>query len=116
MYVRYIRKGEVTEYKNYKGIMLQDIVYDILTILIRNRNKIQTEEVLGEYHAGFRTHRLVIHQFFSMKQIFPSSYEFNLSSCMIFIDFNTAYDAISRKNLFENFWFPTGVHNFNNIF
>lgn len=95
------KKGDPTQCSNYRGIMLLNTTYKILTSIIRQRLSKYTEARLGEYQQGFRRGRSTIDAIHIMTQIIEKSYEHDIELHMLFIDFRQAFDSIRRNKLLE---------------
>ena len=95
------KKGDRTQCDNYRGICVLPTGYKILVKLIYQRLQEYTEEILGEYQAGFRRGRGTSDQIFILRQILEKYREFNKTSYHLFIDFKQAYDSIHRPSLWS---------------
>ena len=96
-----LKKGDITDCENYRGIALLEVVYKILSKLITKRMARVMENVVGDYQGGFRQGRSTINQIFMLKTILEQCYEFNIDLHLLFIDFKKAYDSIDRKAMEE---------------
>jgi hypothetical protein len=92
-----LKKGDPTQCSNYRGIMLLNTTYKILTLIIRKRLTEHTETKLGEYQNGFRKGKSTIDAI----QIIEKSYEHDIELHILFIDFKQAFDNINRRSLVE---------------
>ena len=52
------------------------------------------DEIIGEYHCGFRRKRLTIAHILSIRQILEKN-----EVCQLFMDFEKAYDSIRTESL-----------------
>lgn len=95
------KKGDPTICSNYRGIMLLNTTYKILTSIIRKRLEKYTEGELGDYQQGFRPGRSTIDAIHIITQTIEKCYEHNIELHMIFIDFKQAFDSIVRFKLIK---------------
>jgi sorting nexin-29 len=103
------KKGCKLTCSNYRGISLLPSVYKILSKVLSTRLEPYTERFLSEYQAGFRRQRSTADQLFSIRQIVQKSYEMNVETHHLFIDFRAAYDSVDREGLWSimaEFQFP----------
>lgn len=57
------------------------------------------EELIGEYHCGFRPGRLIIDQIFTIYYLLEKHWKYNQDIHQIYKDFNQAFDAMDRNTL-----------------
>lgn len=95
------KKGDPTKCENYRGIMLLNTAYKILTAIIRKRLEKYTEEILGDYQQGFRPGRSTMDAVHTITQVIEKAYEHNIELHILFIDFKQAFDSINRCKLLE---------------
>ena len=84
---------------NYRGISLLPTVYKVMSAVIHERLTPLAEQQIGSYQAGFRKDRSTIDQIFGIRQIVQKSFELNVETHHLFIDFKAAYDTINREEL-----------------
>ena len=104
------KKGDRTSCDNYRGICVLPIGYKILVRLIYQRLQLYTEDILGEYQAGFRPERGTSDQIFTLRQILEKYREFGKESYHLFVDFKQAYDSVHRQSLW-NILLLSGIPN-----
>ena len=95
------KKGCKMTCTNYRGISLLPSVYKVLSKILSSRLEPHTEAFLSDYQAGFRRQRSTSDQLFSIRQIVQKSYEMNVETNHLFIDFKAAYDSIDREGLWS---------------
>ena len=93
------KKGDRGLCENYRGICLLAVGYKIFAKVIYGRLNVHSEQLLGEYQAGFRASRSTIDQIFSIRQIMEKCWEYNKDTWHLFVDFKQAYDSIHRQSL-----------------
>jgi len=86
--------------QNYRRISLLCTGYKILTTVLNNRLKKYTENIIGEYPAGFRTGKSTTDQIFTVKNLLEKVWEHNVEIYQIFVDFQKAYDSIRRDKIY----------------
>ncbi|WP_346303773.1 reverse transcriptase family protein [Pantoea sp. Morm] len=97
----YKRKGDPTECSNYRGISLLNVAYKIFAIALYNRLVPYMEKIVDDYQAGFRKNMSTIDQIFTLKQVGEKMTEFGHSLWVLFVDFEAAYDTVSREELYR---------------
>jgi len=96
------KKGDIMKCENYRGIMLLNVTYKILSSVILERLKEYSEEILGEYQCHFRPQRRTKDQLFVVRQILEKCYAHDIDLHLFFIDFKKAFDSINQKKLLES--------------
>lgn len=74
--------------------------YKIVTAVIRAKLESLTENILGEYQAGFRSGRSTIDQLYTVKMVSEKCWEFDIDVYQLFVDIKQAYDSIDRNKLY----------------
>ena len=95
------KRGDRLNCDNYRPIMLLNIAYKIFAIILNKRLMALTENKLDEYQMGFRPNRSTIDNIFTVRQIFEKCHEYKIDLHNIFVDFNKAFDSISRNKVIE---------------
>lgn len=95
------KKGDKLVCSNYRGISLQPLGYKVFAKILAMRLEPLTENYLQPFQAGFRRGMSTTDQVFCVRQIVQKSYEKNVESHHLFIDFKAAYDSIDREELWE---------------
>jgi len=94
------KKGDKMKRENYRGITLLNVTYKILLIIILERLKEYSEEILEEYQCTFRPQRRTTDQIFVVRQILETFYA-HIDLHLLFIDFKKAFNSINQKKLLE---------------
>ena len=81
------KKGEKTNYSNYRGISLLFKSYKILSNIILGRLTPYVDEIIGDHQCGFRCNRWTIDQIFCIRQIMEKKWEYDGIIHQLFIDF-----------------------------
>ena len=85
------KKGDKMKCENYRGIMLLNVAYKILSSIILERFKEYSEEILGEYQCGFRPQRRTMGQIFIVRHILEKFYLHDIDLHLLFIDFKKSF-------------------------
>ena len=90
-----------------RAITLLNVTYKVLSVTLYDRLAEQAEEILGDYHCGFRTNRSTTDHIFTIRQIQEKAYEYNIHLHNLYIDFKQAFDSVNRYGHTEEIE-PTG--------
>jgi len=93
------KKNDETDCQNYRGISLLSVIYKVFAKILAKRLSPYTEQIIGDYHRGFRRDKSTMDQIFALRSIMGKCYEYNIELQQIFIDFKQAYDSINREKL-----------------
>ena len=63
------KKGDKTDYNNYRGISLLPTTYKILSNILLSRLIPYAKEIIGDHQCGFRRNKLTIDHIFCIRQI-----------------------------------------------
>lgn len=96
-----LKGGDPSKTTNYRGIMLLNIAYKILSTIILNRVKNYTETAIGEYQTGFRSGKSTVDAIYTINQIIEKSFEQNIELHILFIDFKQAFDCLKRETILK---------------
>ena len=94
------KKGDLSYCKNWRGIILLNMASKMFCRVILERIKTALDGKLREEQAGFRAGRSCTDQIATLRIIVEQSIEWQSSLYINFIDFEKAFDSISR----EVFW------------
>ena len=103
------KEGDLSYCKNWRGIMLLNMASKVICRVILERIKIALDEKLREEQAGFRAGRSCTDQTATLRIIVEQSIEWQSSLYIKFIDFEKAFDSISREvlwKLLRHYWVP----------
>ena len=93
------KKGDLSQPKNYRGIMLLEIAYKVLAIIIQDRLSPIVEQLDHEQQCGFRPNRGCVDAIFTIKSALRKRREHGLESWVLFLDLVKAFDRVPRKLL-----------------
>ena len=94
-----LKKGDPMTCSNYRGILLLNIAYKILSYILYARLSEYTERIIGKYQCGFLKGKSTTDQIFTLSQIMEKTVEYQIGIHHLFIDFKSAYDSIHREKL-----------------
>jgi sorting nexin-29 len=94
-----LKKGDPMACSNYRGILLLNTAYKILSYILYARLSEYTERIIGKYQCGFRKGKSTTNQIFTLSQIMEKTVEYQIGVHHLFIDFKSAYDSIYQEKL-----------------
>ena len=97
-----LKKGDIMNCNNYRGISLLDTSYKVLSNVLLNKLKSYGDEIVGEDQGGFRRGKQTVDQIHIVKQVMKKCYEYNQELFMLFVDYIQAYDSINRQSLWKS--------------
>ena len=103
------KKGDLSLPGNYRGIMLLETAYKIVTIIIHNHLRPIAESLDQEAQCGFRPGRGCIDSIFTVKMAMKKRREHGQESWILFLDLVKAFDRVPRELLWlilEKFGVP----------
>lgn len=95
------KKGDRKDCSNYRGISLLNTGYKVYSKIITKRLNVIADTMLMEEQNGFRSNRSCIDSVFSLSQIIEKHREYNIPTCIAFIDYEKAFDTVKRDKLWE---------------
>jgi hypothetical protein len=98
--VRIHKKGEKTDYSNYRSISLLSNSYKILTNILPTRLTPYADKSIGDDQCGFQRNRSLSDQIFYIRQILEKKWETICTQHQLFIDFKKAYDSVRWEGEF----------------
>ena len=95
------KKGAPNDPNNYRGISLCNISGKLYSTVINNRLQewIEQNDTTGEYQAGFKKNYSTTDHIFTLFATIQKQFSLNRKLYVAFIDFEKAFDSISRKLL-----------------
>jgi hypothetical protein len=88
------KKGDETDYYNYRGISLLSTDYKMLSNMLLARLTPYVNEVIGDHQCGFCRNT-------TDRQIPEKTLEYDGMVHQLFIDFKKAYDSVKREVLYN---------------
>ena len=95
------KKGDLSYCKNWRGIMLLNMASKVFCRVILERIKTALDGKLREEQAGFQDGRSCTDEIATLRIIVEQSIEWQSSLYINFIDFEKAFDSISREVLWK---------------
>ena len=95
------KKGDLSYCKNWRGIMLLNMASKVFCRVILEHIKTALDGKLREEQAGFRAGRSCTDEIATLRIIVEQSIEWQSSLYINFIDFEKAFDSISREVLWK---------------
>lgn len=95
------KKGDLTSCKNWRGITLQNAICKVMSLLILGRIMPVVEPLLRKEQAGFRPNRSCADHINTLRIIIEQSVEHNSQLYLLFVDFERAFDTLSRNALWN---------------
>ena len=93
------KKGDLSHCRNWRGIMLLSMASKVFCRVILERLKTALDKKLRDEQAGFRAGRSCTDQIATLRIIVEQSIEWQSSLYINFIDFEKAFDSVSREVL-----------------
>ena len=95
------KKGDLSMPGNYRGIMLLETCYKIVSIILHDRLRPITETLDHEAQCGFRPGRGCVDRVFTVKMTMMKRKEHGLESWILFLDLVKAFDRVPREMLWQ---------------
>ena len=95
------KKGNLSDFGNWRGITLLSIPGKVLNTVILNRLKVDVDKQLREEQGGFRNNRSCTEQILTLRNIMEQCAEHQKSLHINFIDFKKAFDSIHRPSMWH---------------
>ena len=99
--VKFPKKGDMQDCKNYRGIMLLSVPGKVLNSVILDRLKTGVDAKLRDHQAGFRKDRSCTDQIATLQIIVEQSMEWDSSLYINFVDYEKAFDSLDRDTLWR---------------
>eukprot|EP00745_Piridium_sociabile_P040774 TRINITY_DN79113_c0_g1_i3.p1 TRINITY_DN79113_c0_g1~~TRINITY_DN79113_c0_g1_i3.p1 ORF type:complete len:147 (-),score=2.11 TRINITY_DN79113_c0_g1_i3:18-458(-) len=96
-----LKKGDVNNPNNYRGISLSDVSSKLFGSIINSRLQewIEENNTTGEHQAGFKKGYSTVDHMFTLLAIVQKQFSYNRKLYVAFIDFEKAFDSINRNLL-----------------
>lgn len=95
------KKGDLGLTKNWRGIALQNSINKLIAKIILDRISPSIEPLLRREQAGFRRGRSCVDQINTLRIIVEQCREHNTSLCLLFIDFERAFDSLNQHIMWQ---------------
>lgn len=95
------KKGDLSLRKNWRGIALQNSINKIIAKIILDRISPVVEPRLRKEQAGFRRGKSCTDQINTLRIIVEQCQELNASLCLLFIDFERAFDSLDQEVMWQ---------------
>ncbi|XP_043065425.1 uncharacterized protein LOC122320881 [Drosophila ficusphila] len=95
-----LKKGDGTLRTNNRGISLLPVAYKVLSSVLCENMKPHAEALIGPYQCGFRPGKSTIDQIFTLRQILEKSYENQIDTHHLFVEYKAAFDSPRRDRLY----------------
>ena len=96
-----LKKGDLRDCSNYRGIMLLSTAGKVLNRILLVRMKEAVDPKLPDQQAGFRRNRYCADQIVSLRIIVEQSLEWNFPLYINFIDYEKAFDSVDRETMWK---------------
>eukprot|EP00745_Piridium_sociabile_P014995 TRINITY_DN220_c0_g1_i2.p1 TRINITY_DN220_c0_g1~~TRINITY_DN220_c0_g1_i2.p1 ORF type:complete len:782 (+),score=58.82 TRINITY_DN220_c0_g1_i2:69-2414(+) len=95
------KKGDANDTNNYRGVSLCNISSKLYSSIINNRLQewVNMNNITGEHQAGFKKGYCTIDHMFTLLAAVQKQFASNTKLYVAFVDFEKAFDSISRKLL-----------------
>jgi len=95
------KKGDLSNCKNWRGIMLLNTINKLVTIILYQQLIAKLEPLLRKKQAGFRPHRSCTDHINTMRIVVEQSLEYCSPLYMIFVDFERAFDSLKHSLIWQ---------------
>ena len=99
--VKLPKKGNLSECKNWRGIMLLSIPSKVLCRIILDRIQGALNKLLRKEQAGFRRDKSCTVHIATLRIIVEQCVEWQSPLCINFVDFEKAFDSLDRVTLWK---------------
>jgi hypothetical protein len=94
------KKGDETDYNNYRGIPLST-AYKVLSTILLARLAPYVSEIIVDHQCGFCHNRSTTDQIFYIWQMLEKKWEYNGAVHQLFIDLKNAYVSVKGEVLYN---------------
>jgi hypothetical protein len=95
------KKGDKTDYNNYRGVSLLSTAYTILFNILLARLTPYVNEIIGDHQCGFRRNKSTADQILYIRRVLQKKWEYNGTLHQLLIDFKKVYDSVKREVLYN---------------
>jgi len=95
------KKGDLSQCRNWRGTTLLAVISKIFNKIILERIKNSLEMGLLKEQAGFHHNRSCIDLINTLRVIIEQSVEFQSPLCMLFVDYQRAFDSLNRPWIWD---------------
>jgi hypothetical protein len=95
------KKGDLSQFKNWRVITMLVVISKIFNKIILERIKNSLEAGPRKEQVGFSHNRSCIDQISTLRVIIEQSLEFQSPLQMLFVDYQRAFDSLSRAQIWE---------------
>ena len=95
------KSGDLSEYSNYRGIVLSAVAVKITNRMILNRIQSVIDEQLRPNQNGFRPGRSTTAHTLALRRLIEGVRSKNLKAIITFVDFRKAFDSIHRGKMMK---------------
>ena len=103
-FIKLPKKGNLSECNNWRGITLLSIASKVYCHIILQYITTAVDKLLCQEQAGLRKGKSCIDHIFVLSQILEQSHEWNSSLCVVFVDFEKAFQSIHQPSLWKILW------------
>ena len=96
-----LKKGDLSDPGNYRGISLTSVAAKVYSKLILNRLRPYIDPIIRPHQNGFRQGRGTLSHILTIRRIIEGVKSKNLKAVLTFIDFKKAFDSVDRNKLIE---------------
>jgi hypothetical protein len=93
------KKGDKTDFRNYRDKSLMPTRYKILSKVLLSRLTPYAEEIIGNHQRGFRRNKSTTYHIFCIRHILEIKWEHSEAVHQVFIDYTKACDSFRREVL-----------------
>ena len=95
------KKGDETDFSNYRGISILQITYKILSNILFSRLASYAKKIIVVLQCGFRRNMSAANNIFCIRQILEKKWKYKAAGLHMFIEFKKAYDSVRREFLYN---------------
>ena len=99
--VKIPKKGDTSDCNNWRGINLLCLVSKVFNRVILDRLLVKVDSTLRNEQAGFRPNRSCVDQINTIRIIVEQSLEWQSPLYLLFVDYEKAFDSLSRESIWR---------------